>query len=283
MKKNLEQHYRKLDPCTLGRPIHLLPDFAAKVLEDFGELFRGGLNRRYSASFQAIAADIRALGDEMAGPGWRLYEERGGYFSCKVDREIVLSALNYRYGLSSSGQAGQVEALTDIPETTTEERMAGMLCKQFVETLHARIQSTANRTDAHPLKFKGTATHPRGGWLLKLDVRDAARGAGGSIALTLDEFWMDDLLRAITPEKPQVRGNAVVPQASLAPNLHLYMVARLLKREYSLGELFDMRIGDVIPISLGNTDVLINDARLFSATVAENKGKLCLTSFKDME
>jgi flagellar motor switch protein FliM len=282
MKNNPDQHYRKLDPCTLGRPIHLLPDFAAKALEDFVELFRLGLNRRYGAGFQVVAANMHPLGEEMAGPGWRLYESHGGYFCCKVERNIVLSALSYRYGLLE-GQANQILSMGDMPETATEERMASMLCKQFVETLYGRIQNTASRSANHPIHSKGTAPHPKGHWVLMLSVKDAVRGAEGSIALTLDDVWMDELLRAITPEKPKARGSAVASPASLATNLQLQLIARLLKKEYSLGELLDMRIGDVIPISLGNTDVLINDARLFSATVAENKGKLCLTSFKDVE
>ncbi|WP_109014411.1 hypothetical protein [Novimethylophilus kurashikiensis] len=78
MKNNPDQNYRKLDPCTLGRPIHLLPDFAAKVQEDFGELFRLGLNRRYGAVFNVEAAQMHPLDDEMAGHGWRLYASQFG-------------------------------------------------------------------------------------------------------------------------------------------------------------------------------------------------------------
>jgi hypothetical protein len=47
-----------------------------------------------------------------------------------------------------------------------------------------------------------------------------------------------------------------------------------------LGRLLDLRPGEVLPVRLGATDVLIDDARLFTATVAERQGKLCLTSFK---
>jgi flagellar motor switch protein FliM len=34
---------------------------------------------------------------------------------------------------------------------------------------------------------------------------------------------------------------------------------------------------------VGRADVLLDEARLFTAAVAEHKGKLCLTSFEDAE
>jgi flagellar motor switch protein FliM len=62
--------------------------------------------------------------------------------------------------------------------------------------------------------------------------------------------------------------------------LGLTLTARLLQQEMPLGRLLDLRPGEVLPVRLGATDVLIDDARLFTATVAERQGKLCLTSFK---
>jgi len=71
--------------------------------------------------------------------------------------------------------------------------------------------------------------------------------------------------------------------APLPTRLTLTRVARLLQKDIPLGQLADLHVGDVIPISLGTTDVLIDDSRLFTATVAEHQGKLCLTSFADVD
>jgi len=57
----------------------------------------------------------------------------------------------------------------------------------------------------------------------------------------------------------------------------------LVTKEVMLGNLFDLRIGDVIPISMHRADVLLDDSRLFTAAVSEHKGKICLTSFEDVE
>ena len=51
----------------------------------------------------------------------------------------------------------------------------------------------------------------------------------------------------------------------------------------TLEALFGLKLGDVIPVTVGRADVLLDEARLFTAAVAEHKGKLCLTSFEDAE
>jgi flagellar motor switch protein FliM len=61
------------------------------------------------------------------------------------------------------------------------------------------------------------------------------------------------------------------------------LVGRLASKEVTLGSLYDLQVGDVIPISLARADVLLEDSRLFTAAVTEHKGKLCLTSFEDAE
>ena len=77
-------------------------------------------------------------------------------------------------------------------------------------------------------------------------------------------------------EDAEARGEA------LSSRLQLRLQARLLSRRLTLGEVFDLRPGSVIPVSLQGTDVLVKDVRLFTATVAEHKGKLWLTAFNDI-
>jgi flagellar motor switch protein FliM len=57
----------------------------------------------------------------------------------------------------------------------------------------------------------------------------------------------------------------------------------LVSKEITLGTLFGLQVGDVIPVSVGRADVVLDNSRLFTAAVAEHKGKLCLTSFEDAE
>jgi flagellar motor switch protein FliM len=41
-------------------------------------------------------------------------------------------------------------------------------------------------------------------------------------------------------------------------------VGRLASKEVTLGSLYDLQVGDVIPISLARADVLLEDSRLFT-------------------
>ena len=69
----------------------------------------------------------------------------------------------------------------------------------------------------------------------------------------------------------------------LASGLSVKLEGRLASKEMTLEALFALKVGDIIPVSVGRADVLLDESRLFTANVAEHKGKLCLTSFEDAE
>jgi len=69
----------------------------------------------------------------------------------------------------------------------------------------------------------------------------------------------------------------------LPARLQLALNARLIEKLIDLGTLLDLRVGDIIPVTVASADVLIGDSRLFTASIAELKGKLCLTRFEDVE
>ena len=88
------------------------------------------------------------------------------------------------------------------------------------------------------------------------------------------------ILQALQPERPQ---RAARSGESIGASLKVKLDGRLVTHEITLETLFGLKVGDVIPVSVGRADVLLDDARLFTAAVAEHKGKLCLTSFVDAE
>lgn len=279
MKKKMQDlHYRTLDPRHLGRPTHLLPAFSGQFREDMDELFRIGLNRRYGATYQVTEASMHPMDGSTPSERWRIYSNALGEIGCHIDRKLVMSVLSYRYGLHE-GQASSALLSDTLPETATEERVAAMLSQQFVDKLAARIPSPGNARDK-ALSFVNVVPRPQAQWHLTLTIQESRQALTGCVTFTLDEAWMDRLLHIIAPKRDSTRSKYT---SSISAHLHIKLVARLLQKDFSLGELLALSIGDVIPISLGATDVLIDDKRLFTATVAEHKGKLCLTSFKDME
>ncbi|MBS1190287.1 MAG: fliM [Rhodocyclaceae bacterium] len=270
-----------MDPRTLGRPVHLLRHFAAQLREDLAAAFHAGFNRRYRANFQVGEVTMAPM-ESTAPPGrWLAYGTSLGRIGYALERRVLLSVLTYRYGLADGeGGAGAAEP---PPETVTEERLSAMLGLQLVNALAARVEAGAGDGEAprqHEFGPLGPAGAPRGGWLVRTTVRETIHDVEGALCFALDDAWMARLLQKLAPER---RGKARAPGAPLPARLHLNLVARLLQKHLSLGELLDIRVGDVIPVSLRATDVLIDDSRLFTATVAEHKGKLCLTSFEDAE
>ena len=104
-----------------------------------------------------------------------------------------------------------------------------------------------------------------------------------SLWIVLDDAAMGRLLRSIAPSREKAAKPAAQQAQPVAARLALMLTGRLLEKELPLGDVLDLRPGDVIPVSLGLADVLVDDSRLFTAAVTEHTGKLCLTSFDDAE
>lgn len=266
--------YHSLDPCSLGRPIHLLPGFCAKLQEDLAELFRATLNRRYRARFQVGTTSMAPMG-ELVQPGrWLTYGCALGRLSVAFERKMVLAVLAYRYGLAESNAPTE-----SSPETATEERLAATLGLQLVNLLAARIES-GQISPQHVFNAVTPVAPARGTWVVTVTVEELAHGIESRLHFALDDAWMARLLHTLAPMRDKPTESVAAP--ALAARLQLTLTARLLQKDIELGQLLDIRVGDVIPVSFGAADVLVDESILFSATVAEHKGKLCLTSIEDI-
>ena len=247
------------------------------------EVLRTTLNRRYRAHFDVTDVSMSQIDGELPQARWLTYECTLGRIGFSVDRRLALAILAYRYGAAGK-MPGEGEDLP--PETVSEERLVSNLGQQFAELLagcvemrHGAPAADAERvTHALVLLTPGTPTY--GKWIIKATITESTLGIGGALCLTLDEAWMTRLLHNIAPlhKKPH-DSFAEAPVA--ASQIPLTIVARLLQKEIQLGNLLDLHVGEIIPISMNDADVLVDDSRLFTATVAEHKGKLCLTCFED--
>lgn len=281
MKKTTEQ--LRLDPRTLGRPVHLLHNFVGPFRDDLAEVFRTTLNRRYRASFELGEVSLNRLSAVPQRCRWRCHVNDLGRIGFAIERQLLLCILDYRYGASEATSAGEQ---ADPRETATEERLAAMLGRQLVGALAERIEwlpaAVAGQPCLHQFAETPGAPPQAGVWAIRAVVGEASRGIEGALWFTLDEAWMQRLLARLAPARDAGAGrlSAATP---LASQLQLTLTGRLLEKEMLLGELLDMRPGDLIPVRLGATDVLVDDSRLFTARVAEHKGKLCLTAFENVE
>jgi flagellar motor switch protein FliM len=276
------QQYQVLDPTLLGRPVHLLPRFATRLAEAFALAMRKPARRRYWDAFDLDKVEFTQA-PETPGLRWLAVPGPLGAVAVAFERPLLLALLDWRYGRNPAALIGRDVSTERV--TATEERLAVVLTQQLVEVLYARVGAALAEVghDAGELVPDAPASGeppPAGSWAIRLELR--GRGdAPGQAWLALDQPMLASILRALLPER---RLRKEPPAAEpLATRLQVKLDGRLVRMEINLAALFRLKVGDVIPVSVGRADVLLDENRLFTAAVAEHKGKLCLTSFEDAE
>ncbi len=162
-----------------------------------------------------------------------------------------------------------------------------MLGQQLAELVVRRIESVQRERGRAPADVTfaeaGLQAPSDGEWLLLLTLSETRCNVSGNLLLKISAAWMNRLLQALAPKPRALEtktkdGHEAVsgpPAADFAgPHAGKGSVARDTARSTPGGRL---------PISVGDADVLIGDSRLFTASVAEHHGKLCLTSLADVD
>ncbi|MTV40826.1 FliM/FliN family flagellar motor switch protein [Duganella radicis] len=297
MTTTKQTQHQVLDPSLLGRPVHLLPIFAAQLRDDLAQSMRLNMNRRYWGGFTVQDVAFSRLEGNEIRSRWLSFAAPAGQIAFSLERKVLLSVLNYRYGSGAKTETKADAAPLDenaVRVTATEERLAVVLGQQLAGTLAGRIElnlpaiekpapAEGEAPEAADAEFKpAPGSHPpKGTWVITVSVAETAGGATGQFWFALDKHLMASVLRGLLRDRDAgKKPKAVSP---LAQRLQVGLVGRLASKEVTLGSLYDLQVGDVIPISLARADVLLEDSRLFTAAVTEHKGKLCLTSFEDAE
>lgn len=282
------QQHQVLDPCLLGRPVHLLPQFASQLCDDLGAAMRAAPARRYWAAFELLAVDfVRAPEPARAGR-WLSFECGAGGVAFSIERATLLAILNYRYARRGQAPAAVPDPAT-VRVTATEERLGVVLGQQLTAVLAQRVEANLARSGAvGAAKAPGAPAQPRlaapakGGWTLGVTLRDIHTGQTGQYWLSLDQAVMAAVLQGLLSERTHER-TVRKGGASLAATLQVKLDGRLVSKEITLEALFALKVGDIIPVSLGRAAVLLDESPLFTAAVSEHNGMLCLTSFEDIE
>lgn len=279
--------HQVLDPCLLGRPVHLLPVFAAQLREDLAFAMRLPMSRRYWGGFQIDAVGFSRATGEPDQNRWLNFTAPHNIIGFSLERKMLLGVLNYRYSRKNAKPSVAPDPAT-VRVTATEDRLAILLGQQLSASLIARVRANlatiakAAPPDPAELKALPGAVPAKGGWIIGVTVSDVHAGELGQFWFSLDKLMMADVLRGLSSEREQAK-KATKSALPLASQLQVTLEGRLASKEVTLGMLLDLQIGEVIPISLSRASVLLNESRLFTAAVSEHKGNLCLTSFEDAE
>ena len=275
------QQHQVLDPSLLGRPVHLLPQFATRLQEELEAAMQGSA-RRYWAGWRLEHVEFGRVPQDH-GLRWMAVLGALGTVAVTFERGLLLTLLERRYGGRSAG-ATQRDPQT-VRVTATEERLSVVLTQQMVDLLYARVAaSVAMEVAPRPVPANAVVASAMPGesnWAVRVRVRDNNDNTG-QFWIAPDQQLMATILGTLRPENVRPT-TARGPAEPLATRLQVKLDGRLVSKEISLGALFDLKVGDVIPVNVGRADVLLDEARLFTAAVAEHKGKLCLTSFEDAE
>jgi len=300
--------FQVLDPCLLGRPVHLLPAFAARLAEALGAAMASPGGRRYWGAFRLESLAFERAPDDRA-LRWLGVNGPYGLAAVAFERSLLLDLLEGRYARRTQGplQGPNIAPQRDPGlerVTATEERLAATLAQQVTRLLDEQVAqglaaagSAAPAPAPQPAKA-GASIVPAGapgkaGWVIRAvlraqygrrDTDDPSLAAPeGRLWISLDHGLMAHVLQGLMADRNGMRGAVRMAREPLASHLRVKLEGRLVSKEVTLATLFGLKVGDVIPVSVGRADVLLDDSRLFTAAVAEHKGKLCLTSFEDAE
>lgn len=278
--------HQALDPRLLGRPVHLLPQFADQLRDDLARALHAGATRRYWEAFEVVAVGFAGTAPP-AQARWLGLACGAGTVSFAIGRATLLAILNYRYGRRSQPPA-EVPDPAAVRVTATEERLCVVLGQHVAAVLARRIGANlagagavAPAAAAAPEPHAVAAPAP-GSWTIGVTLSDVRTGQTGQLWLAPDQQLMADLLQGMAPERARERSPRG-PAAPLASALRVKLDGRLVTKEITLETLFALQVGDIIPVRLGRADVLLEESPLFTAAVSEHNGKLCLTSFEDTD
>ncbi|MFP5393753.1 MAG: FliM/FliN family flagellar motor switch protein, partial [Gammaproteobacteria bacterium] len=207
---------------------------------------------------------------------WLAVREGQGEVAVAFERTLLVGLLEARYGGKGRGQPLRDPGSERV--SATEERLAHTLTLQLARTLSARVGAGAVKLSAHA---QATASPAGSSWVVEVVLRQAQGGGAARCWLAPAPAMMDTILKMLAPQRERATVRAT--PAPLASTLKVRLDGRLASKDITLEALFALQVGDVIPVNVGRADVLLDEARLFTAAVAEHKGQLCLTAFEDAE
>ncbi|GGY04580.1 FliM/FliN family flagellar motor C-terminal domain-containing protein [Paludibacterium paludis] len=274
-----------LDPRTLGRPFHLLPAFT-QALQDDVDLFLGQrLNRRYHARFAMRGASCGRPSESMSRLSMQRYTHERGLIDVAIDRILLLRLLDYRYGNGWSEETPAADPET-VPATETEQRLMAHLGADIAGVcLGTLARLTGQALPATPPVRSGQpGIQTDQAFEIVITLADDGRQCEGRVTVRLDDGLFDLLMRALADNRPVKAARDNAPAFALDEEIRVRLSVSLLSLDMPLGDVLDLKVGHIVPAQMRNrADVHVGKSRLFTASVADNAGKLCLTAFDDVE
>lgn len=263
-----------IDVNKLGRAYHKIPKIITEKFDGIESRLSIFFLRKYRMN--AILGNM-TFDTERHFKHAQLFENAYGNIGFEVNRSFLLNILHTYYGLSKDSQP--IICDTSQPVTKTEERLKNKLGHELAQLI--MVQEIL--AEEMELKNDYSAVINQWAWCIQFWLEGYDEHC---FSILLDTHHVDILLASQREQNPlPSQQNKNLPPAQiehLFVSMPLSLTGKLASVNLTLAQLLEIRPGDILPMSLNDPlPVYIGKEQLFSSTIAEDRGKLFLTDFKD--
>jgi len=271
--KNQHPDLVKLEVNKLGRPYHKLP----KIMNDCFDILDAKLSIYFLKKYRVnVALNKMTFKMDCNYKNAQIFSTPYGNIAFDIDRILLLDILHDYYGLSKDNT--RLSPDLEQPTTKTEERLKTKLAQELTQLI------INQETFGESLEIKNDYSTVISQWSYCVTFWLEGYEKGG-FSILLDNHHVDKMLSNMRGpiEETQPRENITPAQIErMFYGLPLKLNGRLASLNLTVSQLLKIEAGDVIPISLNEQlPIFIGKEQMFSAVVAEDRGKLFLSEFND--
>lgn len=271
----------KLDVDKLGRPYHKVP----KIISSGFDFLDTKLSVYFLKKYRVNVAlkDIQFTMD-CQHKNAEIFAVQSGNIGFDIDRSLLLDILHDYYGLSreSNGatkESGKLSPDLKATPTKTEERLKNKLGLELTRLVLNQEEF------GQPLDIKNDYSMIIHQWTYRLTFILEGYEKGG-FHILLDSANVDRILAVLrNSHEGEVRPANKVSSVQLEKminTLPVKLTGKMVSVQMTLAELMEFQEGDIMPVSLSErVPLFIGKEQIFSAVVAEDRGKLFLSEFTD--
>lgn len=264
----------RIDVNKLGRAYHKIP----KIITEKFDSIEARLSIFFLKKYRMNAA-LRSMtfDTDCHFKHAQIFENAFGNIGFDINRTFLLNILHTYYGLSkdSNPLAGNSEQ----PVTKTEERLRNKLGHELAQL--TMVQEILG--DALELKNDYSSVINQWAWSIQFWLEGYDEYC---FSILLDTHHVDILLASLrernAPNESQPKQLTAAQIEQRFVSMPLFLTGKLASLNLTVAQLLDIKPGDIIPVSLNAPlPVYIGNEQLFSATIAEDRGKIFMTDFND--
>lgn len=264
----------KLEVNKLGRPWHKLP----KIMNDCFDILDARLSIYFLKKFRVnVMLKNMTFAIDKHYKNTLIFSTDYGNLGFDIDRILLLNILHDYYGLSKDST--QVVPDLSQPISKTEERLRNKLGQE----LTALIINKETFGEELEIKNDYSTVMSQWSWCITFSLEGYEQGG---FTLLLDPLHVDRMLATLRkPDSGDGERESALSAGQVEKlfyDLPLKLNGRLASLNLTVAQIADIEPGDIIPISLNQpVPVFIGKEQIFTADIAEDRGKLLLSEFND--